>query len=251
MSPWPPELSWRAKRVVWGLDAHRLAWYAGGNQSGSPHFAPHRDALADALAQLPRRASLDVIAGNDVAVHWLQSPPSSARSLDALRLVAAARCAHLHGGSPQDWWIAAHWDASRPFVCAALPCAVVSPLRERLATSGVRARWHTGWGVACGARANTFPSEGWSALRSPTRMLLWHCRRGRADCLATLGLSMDTPDREFAAQALQQARLEGVRDASLTDGPVHWVTLAAPDGAETNEATVAVGLGSLLGEAAG
>jgi hypothetical protein len=249
VSLWRPESLRRRQRIAWGVDAHRLAWRSAG-EGGAPQSAVHADALAPALAQLPTGASVDLIAGNDIAVHWLQTPPASVTSLDELRLVAAARCAHLYGGSPQDWWIAAEWNATNPFVCAAVPHAVTAPLREKLADAGVHARWHTGWGVACTDRANTFPAEGWSALRSPTRMLLWHCRQGRINSLGSQSVSPDMTDHDGAAQALQQARLEALRDTSLSDGPVHWVTLAATPGAEPTEANAALALGALLEGAA-
>ena len=246
MSLWRPRSLWRERRIAWGLDAHRLAWHSADEQLAPPNCAPHLDAISDALNQLPRGASVNVIAGNDIAVHWLQTPPSSVSSLEELRMVAGARCAHLFGGSSQDWWIAADWDAVRPFACTALPAMKVAPVRERLAASGVQAQWYTNWGVVCAAKRNALPSEGWSALRSPSRLLLWHCRKGRLDCLVAQGISPDTEEREAVAQALQQTKLEALRDTSLTDGPIHWVTMSAPAGGGDSEAHVALGLGALL-----
>jgi hypothetical protein len=246
VSLWQPKSLRRKQRIAWGFDAHRLAWHSAGDQSKAPNCAPHLDAITDALTQLPRGASVDVIAGNDIAVHWLQTPPSSASSLEELRLVASARCVHLFGGTPQDWWIAADWDAVQPFACAALPTTKVAPLQNRLAASGIQAQWYTNWGVACAAKRNTFSSEGWSALRSPSRLLLWHCRKGRLDCLAAQSISPDTEDQEAVAQALQQTKLETLRDPSLTDGPIHWVTLTVPAEGQNSEAHVALGLGALL-----
>jgi len=246
VSLWRPRSSRRSTRAAWGLDARELAWRPSGDAAGAARRAAHAEALPQALAQLPAGAGVDVIAGNDVAVHWLQTPPASVASLDELRLVAAARCAHLYGGAPRDWWVAADWNATLPFVCAALPYSTVRPLQQKLAAAGVAARWHTAWGVACGSDANTFPADGWSALRSPQRVLLWHCREGRIDCLGMQGVAPDTADEDANAQALRQIRIEGVRDASLASEMLHWVSMASQDGSEANEAVAALGLGVLL-----
>jgi hypothetical protein len=246
VSLWRPRSSRRAARTAWGLDARELAWPAAGDASAHAHrAAAHAEALPQALAQLTPGCGVDVIAGNDVAVHWLQTPPSSVTSLDELRLVAAARCAHLYGGTPKDWWVAADWNATVPFVCAALPHSVATPLREKFTAEGIDARWHTAWGVACGSKANTFPPNGWSALRSPARVLLWHCRGGRVDCLGTQSVSPAVTDEDAHAQALGQIRIEAMRDASLRDEPLHWINLGSGE-SEPNEAAAALKLGAWL-----
>lgn len=250
MSLWRPRSSPHPVRAAWGLDARQLAWRPAGDAAGAAARAAHAEALPLALAQLPPGAGVDVIVGNDLAVHWLQMPPSSVASLDELRLVAAARCAHLHGGSPRDWWVAAEWDATAPFVCAALPYSAVTPLQQKLAAASVAARWHTAWGVACGLEANTFPADGWSALRSPTRVLLWHCREGRVDCMSMQSVSPDMTDDDANDQALRQIRIESMRDASLAGEPLHWVTMVGRDDAAASEAVAALGFGALLEGAA-
>jgi hypothetical protein len=250
VSLWQPRSSRRSARAAWGLDARELAWRPANDAAGATRRAAHTEALPQALAQLAAGTSVDVIAGNDVAVHWVQAPPSSVASLDELRLVAAARCAHLYGGGPRDWWVAADWNATVPFVCAALPYSTVSSLQQKLTTAGVVARWHTAWGVACGSDANTFAAEGWSALRSPNRVLLWHCREGRVNCLSMQGVAPDTTDEDANAQALRQIRIERMRDASLMSEALRWVTVTSRHGVEASEAVAALGLGVLLNGAA-
>ncbi|MES3001255.1 MAG: hypothetical protein V4787_11245 [Pseudomonadota bacterium] len=247
MSPWRPSLLWRPTHAAWGLDARDLAWRPAQEAAGEVRRAPHAVAWPQALAQLDPGATVAVIAANDIAVHWLQTPPASVSSLDELRLVAAARCAHLHGGAPGDWWIAADWNATLPFVCAALPYSAVTPWQRKLATAGISAHWHTAWGVACGSVANTFPDDGWSALRGPTRFLLWHCRAGRVDCLGMQSMSPGTSDEDANAQALRQIRIEAMRDPSLSGEPPHWVNITAGGtDADDSEAIAALGLAALL-----
>lgn len=245
MSRWRRSLLRGVARAAWGLDARELAWRPAGQLAPARHAA-HAEALPAALAQLAPGAGVDVIAANDMAVHWLQTPPSSAASLDELRRVAAARCAHLHGGSPKDWWVAADWNATEPFVCAALPQSMVAPVQQRLAAAGISARWHTAWGVACGCDPNPFPANGWSALRSPTRVMLWHCNGGRVDCLGVLSVCADTADPDAGALAVQRIRIESLRQASLANEPPHWVSTASRDDAVVNEALAALELGAWL-----
>ena len=247
MSRWLPRLRPAARPVVWGVDTRNLAWPGEGVASAS---APHAQGLSLAIERLPPGSGVEVIAGHDLAVHWLQSPPASVASLQELQLVAAARCAHLYGDSPHDWWIAADWSVTRPFVCAALPRALTARLQQALDAAGVSVRWHTSWSVACGARTNTFPALGWSALRTPERVVLWHCDEGRVNCLTSHGLSPDTPDAVAAEQSAQLAKLEVVRDASLTDGPLHWVSLCDREDSPRNEARAARHLAPTLEGAA-
>lgn len=249
MSLWRPN-SLRRLHVAWGLDARELAWQQTNAAEGTARRAVHAQALPLALAQLPRGVGVDVVAANDVAVHWLQTPPSSVASLDELRLVAAARCSQLYGGSSRDWWVAADWNALAPFVCGALPRSIVGPLQLQLAAAGVTARWHTAWGVACGSGTNTFPAHGWSALRSPTRVLLWHCSEGQVDCLNLQSVSVNTTDEDARAQAQRQARIEGIRDASLSVGPLHWINMGRRGEVAANEAVAALGIAALIGGAA-
>jgi len=247
VSRWLPELRRAARPVTWGLDVRELAWPVPGDACAS---APHAQALPQAITRLPRGSSVNVIAGHDLAVHWLQSPPDSLASLQELQLVAAARCADLYGGSPQDWWIAGDWSATRPFVCAALPRAVTARLQQTLDAAAVSVRWHTSWSVACGARTNTFPSLGWSALRTPQRVVLWHCDEGRVNCLASHSISPSTPEAVAVEQTTQMAKLEALRDASLTEGPLRWVTLCPLNESNGSEARAARQLASMLEDVA-
>lgn len=243
MSLWRPRWLHRRARVAWGLDARELAWRPAGDAVAAALRAAHAVALPQALAQITPGTRVDVIAGADIAVHWLQTPPASVASLDELRLVAAARCAHLHGGAPTDWWVAADWNASAPFVCAAVPYSLVTPLQQKFTTAGVAPCWHTAWGVTCGSKVNSFPAEGWSALRSPSRVLLWHCRDGRVTCMSTHSVAPGTGDEEAKAQALRHIRIEGLRDSSLASEPLHWVTMAGALDDGVNEAVAALRLG--------
>ena len=108
MSRWPLEwVSRRApKRLTVSLDAHGIALHDGGGDALDHATKARTHDTAALLSTLPSRTWVDVIVANDVAVHWLQNPPPGVRSLNELRDVAGARCAHLFGGAPSHWHLA-------------------------------------------------------------------------------------------------------------------------------------------------
>ena len=226
MSLWRPKAGAARPPLVLGLSAQRLAWASSVPQARSPSIvtAAHGD-VTQAFGNALRGSHVDVVAGNDIALHWLQTPPSSVSSFDELQLVASARCAHLYGGTPQDWWVTGDWSVSHPFVCAALPRSVVASLQEQLRKLGLGARWHTAWGLVCSLSAGAFPSEGWSAMRSPDRVMLWHCRAGRVNRLATLAVDQHAVWPAPARLALQHMQVEASRGGALLSGPLHWLHL--------------------------
>lgn len=235
MSRWRP--SRRARPALCGIGAASIAW----RDAGALRLADPAEA-ASAFAAMS--GTIDVVAGNDLAVHWMQQPPAAVRSLQELQLVAAARCAHLHGGAPTDWWVAADWSLRHPFVCAALPRATTARLQER--ARGASLRWHTAFGIVVERGARSLPDEGWSALRTPLRVLLWHCTRGRADALTGFAVAPDAPHAAVEAQVGVHLQLEAAASDSPVDQRLHWCASAGPAGGASTEAEAALALGQLL-----
>lgn len=242
MSRWPLEwLHRRARRRVFvGLDAHGMAWQFNGAPPSSVATTTEASALAQKL--LPR-TRVDVAVANDVAVHWLQTPPDGVRSLAELRQIAAARCAHLFGGLPERWWVAGDWNANRPFVCAGLPMDRVDPLQRALTQAGAAVHWHTVWGLLCSTQARSMPAEGWSAVRSGGRVVAWHCRRGRVTSLHAVNVGEQASDAQRDEAVAQLLRIEALRDPALASGPVHWAQLPASVQAQVSDgASITVAL---------
>lgn len=184
--------------------------------------------LQEALGQA-KPGFIEVIAGNDVAIHWVQTPPASLTSFEELRLVAGARCAHLYGGAPSDWHIAGDWHPARPFVCSGLPRDVVLLMEQRLAEFKLVPRWHTAWSVLSCGMARAFASDSWSAVRSPARVVLWHCTRAQVDGMTTWPVDAHEDTASAARRARQQVQLEISRSGHAGDGDLHWLDLAADD----------------------
>lgn len=227
MSRWRFEW-WRRRvrqRVCVGMAADGMAWQVDGSLPASTATANEVSALAQQLAP---RARVDVIVADDIAVHWLQTPPAGVRSLSELRQVAAARCALLFGGQPAGWWVAGDWSATRAFVCAGLPLERVGPLQRTLAHAKAQTTWNTTVGLLLGSQAATCPADGWSAARCAGRVVAWHGREGLVTALSCLNVGAQANAAEARAAVAQWQRMEALRDPALAAGSVHWVELPPP-----------------------
>ncbi|MFD0668902.1 hypothetical protein ACT80S_14375 [Ramlibacter sp. MAHUQ-53] len=229
----PPSLhDWRPKprghRLVVGLDARGAAWQAPGEaQVRTGDHAGLGAALA-ALSAMPGAtvASVQLVAGADIAVHWVLAPPAVAH-LAELRQVAQARCAGLFGGSAASWRVTGDWSAQHPFACAGLDATRAAAVERSLAPLRVPVHWQTAWGLLARHAAHAFPADGWSVLRSPSRLLVWQCRAGRPHTLTGLPAAPGASPEALAAQAWGHVRLESARvpPGEAGPGPLHWLDL--------------------------
>ncbi|MBI5279834.1 MAG: hypothetical protein HY854_25610 [Burkholderiales bacterium] len=222
MSLLRPEQSNAGPAIV-GFGRTGYCWRLPGNPTDTEG---DRDLLAAAISALPAGYLVQVVAGLDLAVHWLQVPPASLRSLLELRLVAAARCIHLYGGAAEDWWIAADWDARTPFTCAALPASEARSLANLFEAGRLKVQWHTSWTAVCKGSASAFPSDGWSGLRTASRAFIWCCSQGRIANLTSLPADNLLAAPRFDEQVGQLIELESLRNPALTRGVVHWQRLS-------------------------
>jgi hypothetical protein len=200
---------WPRSRVV-GLAADALAWRAA---DGSVQHAAHTDGLGDALQGTK---ALDIVAADDVAVHWLQQPPDGAASLAELKRVAAARCVQLHGGNTDDWWVAGDWHATKAFPCAALPRRVLARLESQTSRLPISMRWYTATALALGARPS---AQGWQTMRSPGCVTVWHRRAQLLDAVFHVRAGVQEQDAAVLARIVEQVRLERLRDPQLAAQP--------------------------------
>jgi hypothetical protein len=69
------------------------------------------------------------VVGDSLARHFIVVPPRNASRLADLRALAAVRFANLFGEEAERWTIVAHWDATHPFLCAAVPTCVLEQLK--------------------------------------------------------------------------------------------------------------------------
>lgn len=230
MSPWRPESrTRRSTALTLGLDLHGLAWLKDGDMGNAVARGSHQEGLAQALASAEPVRNVEIIAANDIALHWLQTAPSSVASFGELRLVAGARCALLFGGSPEDWWVTGDWKANQAFACAALPMSVVTPLSQQLEQLRIRLHWHTVWGLISRDLADAFPADGWGAVRSAERVVLWHCRAGQLNCLTAFHVGSAYSGEQTIELARQQMLVQSSRDENAPAGILTWFDLTGRD----------------------
>lgn len=236
MSRWRLDAWRRRSRHVWGADGTGFAW--GGDAPGT---VSHDGDLAAAIGTLPARTRLDVVAAPGLAVQWVQAAPAGVGSLAELRAVAHARCAQLHGGVPEDWWVAGDWQLRHPFACSALPRATVERLRSVCAARRVALHWHCGWAMAlplAGAAAN-----GWRALRWPSRVTLWNVAAGRIGAMESFAVAPDACADAVDAQVGLHLRLAALAGRDAVAGDWAWVDAMPSQASEGSDARVAAALG--------
>lgn len=105
--------------------------------------APEPAILARALDTLLAQAKpagwpLTVVLADELARMWRVVPPPQAASPADLEAAVAMRFASLFGGPPGGWTMSADWQATRPFLAAALP----TPLLDALVQAARAARCH-------------------------------------------------------------------------------------------------------------
>lgn len=217
MSRWLLDTGWQGlrTRLTIGLDPQRAAWYWPGDPT--LHACP----LADLSSALPpeRLYHVDLVAAPALAVHWMQQAPRATASLDELRRVALARCLRLFGGDATHWRITGDWRLDRPFICAALPEFAVACVELALQGRALRWQWHCAWQLLCADRAHQLPGEGWAALRSPQRLMLWHCHDHQVDRIASLPTCPEEPGPALLARALDHIHIEGIRMHGIRPDP--------------------------------
>ena len=79
-----------------------------------------------------------VVLADELARMWQVAPPPGAANPADLEAAAAMRYSALFGGMPSGWTVAADWQATRPFLAAALPAALL----EAMAGCAREARCH-------------------------------------------------------------------------------------------------------------
>lgn len=91
-----------------------------------------------------------VILADDLVRMFIVTPPQNAAHLQDCRAAAEMRFQALYGDSIADWQLEADWNAKRPFLACAIPCALLAALRtaaskRRLALIEIVPRFIAAW----------------------------------------------------------------------------------------------------------
>jgi hypothetical protein len=81
---------------------------------------------------------LRVVLSDELVRLWQVTPPLGAARMADLEAASALRYQALFGASPSGWLIRADWSASRPFLAAAMPQALIERLGQAAAGHGFR-----------------------------------------------------------------------------------------------------------------
>jgi hypothetical protein len=150
--------------------------------------------------------------------HWLQTPPAQIASLRELRDVANARCSQLFGAaSPTSidatgWSVSAHWHASQPFVCSALPAAWTRALETQAPAFAFSAR-HDVVSLVLQHYHAAIPRTGWLALVIAQSLYVMQLQTRSILSLRVVRL----PTQADAAHILHTAKEEWTREMLRSD----------------------------------
>jgi hypothetical protein len=93
--------------------------------------------VLDRVSPAPKHRSVQVFIADELARLWLTSPPSNAAEPGDCVAAATLRFESRFGLSAEVWQISADWDAGRPYLCAALPRALVDALSAAFVARGI------------------------------------------------------------------------------------------------------------------
>ena len=204
-----------------------------------PHTAVA--ALCGALAGLKpakpvstaKRTALCVTVDDGLVRSFIVTPPSGAQGLRELRATAAARFAVLYGEPPEQWLLAADWQATAPFIACALPRQLYRELDSLARTNG----WHLDSLRPALVRVwnrlhLAIPPDGWLIVGFGQTLTLVHTHDAQLAGLRTLRLP-EAPALAELVTLLEQERLRTPMPAAARDrqsllwtGAADWLPAA-------------------------
>lgn len=82
--------------------------------------------------------ALRVVLSDELVRLWQVAPPPGATRMADLEAACALRYQALFGGAAAGWQVRADWSASRPFLAAAVPQALLAQLQQAASSNGFR-----------------------------------------------------------------------------------------------------------------
>jgi hypothetical protein len=230
---------WWSEPAALGVSAEGVAWQRSRDAALEDRTAANREALSAAAGEAIHMLAdsggkrLRIVFADDLACHWITSPPEGLQSLAELRAVAELRCAELFGDGPKDWLVSGDWQAGRPFVCAAVPRGLAEVLADECARRGLRCERRTALACALQDGAGSLNDDGWTCIRSPRTLSLMHAARGRPRLLRILRQPVDASAQRVTQNAAQALHLEAARSGTPAGEHIRWLDAAPPDGSAT------------------
>lgn len=214
---------WRRDRVSVGVGAEAVVARRGDATVERKIGADSslRSAAQSALVELGGKGKAVVFVAGSLCRHWTQSVPAGVGSLRELGHIAALRCAQLFGGQGGDWAVVGDWRLGAPFICAALPRAVVEDLRGVAASSGRRLNMQSAVLAAVRKVEPFLGRDGWHAWQAPGVTVIVERQGGRVVWLRAARADDDVPGCADAAWA--EVRRECLSRGQALPDELSWL----------------------------
>lgn len=184
------------------------------------------------------------VLSDELARLWLVTPPVQAVRLADLEGAAALRFHTLYGEMPAAWHISADWNASAPFMAAAIPRLLKSAIENSaaqhgLTVTGIVPHFVAAWNRHAGALKN----GAWFGVAQAGVLALAACEDGQLRALRHVAIPHGADHYWLTQTAQREALLLGLQAPSLIQlsGDVP-AALAKPAGSDKHIATAALGV---------
>jgi len=183
------------------------------------------------------------VLSDELARLWLVTPPVQAVRLADLEGAAALRFHTLYGEMPAAWHISADWNASTPFMAAAIPRLLKLAIENTAAQHGLTLTAIVPHFVAAWNRhAGALKNGAWFGVAQAGVLALAACEEGRLRALRHIAIQHGADHYWLTQAAQREALLLGLQAPSLIQlsGEVP-PALSKPAGSDKHIATAALG----------
>ena len=175
---------------------------------------------------------------------WQVTPPVQAARLADLEGAAALRFYTLYGETPAAWHVSADWNASAPFMAAAVPRLLKAAIENAAAQHGLAViaivpHFVAAWNRHAGALKN----EAWFGVAQDNVLALAACEDGKLRAVRHVAIPHGADHYWLTQAAQREALLLGLQPPALIQlsGEIP-PALAKPAGSDKHIATAALGV---------
>ncbi|MCE3264618.1 MAG: hypothetical protein K0R43_3697 [Pseudoduganella sp.] len=184
-----------------------------------------------------------VVLADELVRLWHVTPPVQAARLADLEAAAALRFHTLYGETPAAWHVSADWNASTPFMAAAIPRALQAAVeaaaqRHGLTLTAVLPHFVAAWN----RHARTLKNGAWFGVAQGGVLALGACEDGQLRAVRHIAMPHGAEHYWLTQTVQREALLLGLAAPALVQlsGELP-AALAKPAGSDAHIATAALG----------
>lgn len=184
-----------------------------------------------------------VVLADELVRLWHVTPPVQAARLADLEAAAALRFHTLYGETPAAWHVSADWNASTPFMAAAIPRALQAAIeaaaqRHGLTLTAVLPHFVAAWN----RHARTLKNGAWFGVAQGGVLALGACEDGQLRAVRHIAMPHGAEHYWLTQTVQREALLLGLAAPALVQlsGELP-AALAKPAGSDAHIATAALG----------